>query len=382
MLRARDGRAARRRRRHARASRRGFYALARPRLRVRCSRSSMRHRWVVVALSRRRHRRRPCRSTAGSSRSTCRPTSTRPSSRSRQRARGHRASPRWTRSMRADRAEVARDARRAHRARSRRAAASSAASTRATCTCASRRTRSARSRSAGSGARRSTASRWRAFHGNYSQRDVMQRGAPAARASSATSASSCATPRRSTSAAAASTSTSSIRGPDLEALAKYAEELRDARRSRSAASSTPTRRCGSTSPSCASSIDRERAADLGVDAQDIATALRLDGRRRRRVSRFRDPRDRRGLRRAAPAARGATATTAARSRGCYVPRQDAPPAAQLVRLDNVVQIEPGVHRVAHRPLDRQREVRLRAVVAARLRPGRPDRGAARRGRAR
>ena len=47
-------------------------------------------------------------------------------------------------------------------------------STRATATCASRPTRSARSASAGSGRDSSHGDPWRAFRGNYTQRDVMQ----------------------------------------------------------------------------------------------------------------------------------------------------------------------------------------------------------------
>lgn len=79
-----------------------------------------------------------------------------------------------------------------------------------------------------------------------------------------------------------------LRGPELEPLAGYAEQLR-----------TKSQQVGGIvdadttlkldKPELRVEIDRARAADLGVDAQEIATALRLMVGGDQRVSRFRDP---------------------------------------------------------------------------------------------
>ena len=149
----------------------------------------------------------------------------------------------------------------------RRAAASSAASTRATPTCASRRTRSARSRSAASssGARPARPGRRVPRQLLAARRD--ERGPrERLREVSATCASRCATSRPSTSAAATVDIDFVLRGPGPRGAgrvrratcARRARRARRHRRRRHHAAS-------STSPSCASTIDRDRAADLGVD---------------------------------------------------------------------------------------------------------------------
>ena len=170
----RGGRAARARRRRARAA--GFYALHRrvyARL-LALGDAPPRARSRAVAVAGDRCRR--SRSTAWSSRSTCRPTSTRPSSTSASPRPRAPASARWT-------TRCARSRRELH-------AASAACATvlatvgggflgsvndGAASTSASRRTRSASSRStrlfAGIAARCDPLA---AFHGNYTQRDVMQ----------------------------------------------------------------------------------------------------------------------------------------------------------------------------------------------------------------
>ena len=148
----------------------------------------------------------------------------------------------------------------------------------------------------------------------------------------------------------------SIHGPDLVALARYTEGAARARRASSAASSTPTPRSSSTGPSCACMIDRERAADLGVRTEDIATALRLMVGGDDEVSRFRDAaanenydvqlrlterdrdrrrRDRRLLRAALGRASAAAADGAARRRRSRL-RAIGPRAAR----------QPGAHRAS------------------------------------
>ncbi len=72
-----------------------------------------------------------------------------------------------------------------------------------------------------------------------------------------------------------------MRGPDLETLADYAERLRDEGARELAASWTPTRRCKLDKPELRVQIDRDRAADLGVDTDGHRHGPAPDGRRRR-----------------------------------------------------------------------------------------------------
>ena len=78
-----------------------------------------------------------------------------------------------------------------------------------------------------------------------------------------------------------------LRGPNLEALSKYAEELRKVGRSGGIVDADTTLKLDK--PELRVKIDRERAADLGVEARDIASALRLMVGGDQEVSRFRDP---------------------------------------------------------------------------------------------
>ena len=94
------------------------------------------------------------------------------------------------------------------------------------------------------------ASRWRAFQGNYSQRDVMQEVRSKLRKLPDLRVSVRNLPSFNIGGGNFDIDFS-ILGPELEELARYAERAaRRARRS-SAASSTPTPRSSSTSPSCA-----------------------------------------------------------------------------------------------------------------------------------
>ena len=148
-----------------------------------------------------------------------------------------------------------------------------------------------------------------------------------------------------------------IRGPGLEALAKYANDLR-----------IKTQEIGGfvdldttlklDKPELRVQIDRARAADLGVDTSDIATGLRLMVGGDDKVTRFYDPtvnldydvqlrlteRDR------------ADSGTIQR---LYVPSS----RGGLVRLDNLVKISEGISPSRIDRLDRQRMVALRGNVA-------------------
>src|SRR5438552_10293800 len=148
-----------------------------------------------------------------------------------------------------------------------------------------------------------------------------------------------------------------FRGPELQALAKYADTLR-----------LKTKEIGGIvdadttlkldKPELRVHINRERAADLGVDTSNISTALRLMVGGDDQVSRFRDPsvnedydvqlrlseRDRKD------------AATILR---LYVPST----RAGLVRIDNLVDIKEELSPSRIDRLDRQRQASMRAGVA-------------------
>lgn len=145
-----------------------------------------------------------------------------------------------------------------------------------------------------------------------------------------------------------------IRGPNLEMLAAYAEQLREKAEDLGGILDADTT-LKLDRPELRVEIDRKRAADLGVEVADIAQALRTMVGGDLRVTRFRDPsvnedydvqlrlidryRDR--------------AEVISR---LYVPRTNG----ELVRLDNLVKIVPSTIPSRIDRLDRQRQVSLRA----------------------
>ncbi|HEX8181653.1 MAG TPA: efflux RND transporter permease subunit, partial [Pyrinomonadaceae bacterium] len=149
----------------------------------------------------------------------------------------------------------------------------------------------------------------------------------------------------------------SIRGPELQALAKYAEDLRTRSQQLGGIVDADTT-LKLDKPELRVQIDRQRAADLGVDASDIATSLRLMVGGDQRVTRFRDEsvnedydvelrlseRDR------------SDKNTIAR---LFVPST----RGGLVSLNNLVTIKEGISPSRIDRLDRQRQVSLRANVA-------------------
>jgi hydrophobe/amphiphile efflux-1 (HAE1) family protein len=149
----------------------------------------------------------------------------------------------------------------------------------------------------------------------------------------------------------------SILGPDLEQLARYGDELRQrAMDVGGIVDADTTLRLDS--PELRAVIDRDRAADLGVDVQDIAAALRLMVGGEERVSRFRDA----GLGQDYDVqirleARDRAA--AGRIAELGVPTRDG----GLVRLDELVSLEPTTTAARVDRLDRERQVSLRASVA-------------------
>ncbi|HXG02730.1 MAG TPA: efflux RND transporter permease subunit [Candidatus Binatia bacterium] len=148
-----------------------------------------------------------------------------------------------------------------------------------------------------------------------------------------------------------------LRGPDIAALAEYGERLRRRALELGGIVDADTtlkldRR------ELRVQIDRERAADLGVDTEQVATALRLMVGGDDEVSTFLDPltnEDYDVTLRLTEAYRGDPDTIAR----LWVARA----GGGLVRLDNLVQIVPARTPARIDRSDRQREVRLRASVA-------------------
>jgi HAE1 family hydrophobic/amphiphilic exporter-1 len=166
-----------------------------------------------------------------------------------------------------------------------------------------------------------------------------------------------------------------IRGPDLEQLAKYAEELRT-RAIAMGGIADPDTTLRLDRPELRVSIDRERAGDLRVDTEQIATALRLMVGGDTEVSRYRDPTtnedyyiqlrlsekdrgDRGTISRLYVSRAGSAASEAIGG----APQVGLAPGGGLVRLDNLVKIVPALTAPRVDRSDRQREVRLRASVA-------------------
>jgi len=145
-------------------------------------------------------------------------------------------------------------------------------------------------------------------------------------------------------------------GPDLDVLFKYAEQLRRKAPELGLQDADITLKLDK--PELRVEIDRERAANLGVEVEDIATALRIMVGGEDRVTRFRDEtmnEDYDVQVRLKDGDRN-DAETIAR---LYVPRQNG----ELARLDNVVTLRPTQTASRIDRLDRQRQVSLRAAVA-------------------
>jgi hydrophobic/amphiphilic exporter-1 (mainly G- bacteria), HAE1 family len=147
-----------------------------------------------------------------------------------------------------------------------------------------------------------------------------------------------------------------IRGPDLQTLSTYAEQLRSQAQPLGLVDADTTLKLNK--PELRVEIDRARAADLGVDTEDIARALRLMVGGEEKVSRFRDP------------ALNEDYDVQLRLRDgdrndpdtiwrLYVPRQSGGP----VRLDSLVKLVPGQSPSRIDRIDKQRMVSLRSGIA-------------------
>jgi hydrophobic/amphiphilic exporter-1 (mainly G- bacteria), HAE1 family len=160
-----------------------------------------------------------------------------------------------------------------------------------------------------------------------------------------------------------------LRGPELEKLVQYGDIMKTRARELGGIVDVDTT-LQLDKPELRVVIDRERAADLRVDTEQIATALRLMVGGDDQVSRFRDPAvndDYDVQLRLIDAYRGNLKTISR----LYVSRASvtgAPAAVGLapgglVRLDNLVKIEPTASASRIDRTDRQREIRIRAGIA-------------------
>ena len=197
---------------------------------------------------------------------------------------------------------------------------------------------------------------WKAFAGNYTQRDVVQQVRQRLKKYGDI--------RASVRASASSISIGgpnfeidfSILGPDLESLAQYAEQLRRIAPGIGVVDADTTLKLDK--PELRVEIDRARAATLGVSTDDIASALRIMVGGDDRVSRFRDPTVNDDYDVQLRLAEGDRNDPTTISR-LYVPRENG----GLVRLDNLVKIVPGTTASRIDRLDRQRQVSLRGGIA-------------------
>jgi HAE1 family hydrophobic/amphiphilic exporter-1 len=148
-----------------------------------------------------------------------------------------------------------------------------------------------------------------------------------------------------------------IRGPELQMLAKYAEALRDKTKELGGIVDADTT-LKLDKPELRVHINRERAADLGVDTSDIATAMRLMVGGDEQVTRFRDAsvnQDYDVQLRLSEEDRKDAATISR----LYVPSS----RAGQVRVDSLVDIKEEISPSRIDRLDRQRQASMRAGVA-------------------
>jgi HAE1 family hydrophobic/amphiphilic exporter-1 len=149
----------------------------------------------------------------------------------------------------------------------------------------------------------------------------------------------------------------SIRGPSLEDLSRYSESLRTTAMNIPGLVDVDTT-LRMTKPELRVTIDRARAADLGVDASEIASSLRIMVGGDDEVSRYRDDKLAEDydveVRLTGVDRRDATAVSK-----LYVQGRDN----QMIRLDSVVRLEEGMAPYRIEALDRQRQVGVRANIS-------------------
>lgn len=196
---------------------------------------------------------------------------------------------------------------------------------------------------------------WRAFQGNASQREIQQeirqrlRKFPEVRPQ-------IRNPQTFVGGGPNFDIDFALLGPDLNVLFNNAEKLRQRAPELGLQDADITLKLDK--PELRVVIDRERAANLGVDTEDIASALRLMVGGEERVTRFRDETMNEDYDVQVRVQEGGRNDAETISR-LFVPRQNG----ELARLDNLVQLVPMNAPSRIDRLDRQRQVSLRAGVA-------------------
>ncbi|MBL8151723.1 MAG: efflux RND transporter permease subunit, partial [Blastocatellia bacterium] len=148
-----------------------------------------------------------------------------------------------------------------------------------------------------------------------------------------------------------------LRGPDIVALASYAEQLRKKTQQLGCiVDADITLRLDK--PETQIEIDRARAADLGVDLNDLSSALRIMVGGDQEVSRFHDPSVNEDYDVQLRLIEGDRNDPSKVSR-LFVPARDG----KLVRLDNFVKLKTVKTASRIDRLDRQRQVSLRGATA-------------------
>jgi HAE1 family hydrophobic/amphiphilic exporter-1 len=198
---------------------------------------------------------------------------------------------------------------------------------------------------------------WNAFRGNYSAQDVMQEVRKRTRKYAPIRVAPRNPPSFNFGPGGRSDINFVIRGPEITQLAAYADEL-VARTEKLPGFNDVDTNLELDKPELRANIDRARAADLGVSTSDIATSLNVMVGGDQEVTRYRDAsvnEDYDVQLRVEAANRDDPASIGR----LYVPTQ----SGELVRLDNVVNIERGVSPSRIDRLDRERQVTVSASVA-------------------
>jgi hydrophobic/amphiphilic exporter-1 (mainly G- bacteria), HAE1 family len=196
-----------------------------------------------------------------------------------------------------------------------------------------------------------------AFKGNYSQQDVMQEVRSRLRRFAPMRAGVRNAPSFNFGAGGRFDIDFVLRGPEIQALSDYADEL-VARSEKLGGIVDADTSLKLNKPELRVSIDRERAADLGVDTSDIATSLRVMVGGDEEASRFRDERVNETYDVQLRLMQGDRNDVGGIER-LYVPSSKG----GLVRLDNLVKIERETSPSRIDRLDRERQVSMRASVA-------------------
>lgn len=196
-----------------------------------------------------------------------------------------------------------------------------------------------------------------AFRGNYSQQDVMQEVRRRLQKYAPLRASVRNAPSFNFGAGGRFDIDFVLRGPDIQALSDYADELVKRSESLGGIVDADTS-LKLNKPELRVEIDRERAADLGVDTSDIAASLRVMVGGDEEASRFRDPAVNEDYDVQLRLVQDDRSDIGAISR-LYVPSS----RGGLVRLDNVVRIKRDTSPSRIDRLDRERQVSMRASVA-------------------